>query len=373
MDTKHRSRKTMSQIAAAKYLAGQALKYGGGPALAYMAGSGYKTVPGARYGLSGEGFRGGAAPLPSKSGGYKKRIQRKKQERKKCSKLKGFALKKKVCHIENQLKDLRRAEDASLGLMTYRNVINTSLRVGDNVQKVASYAINRSQDYESVLANLKYYDPSDPANLVTASGVTGAYQKEFLVKNINAKLEMRNNYQSDVCLTVYLCIPKSDSSISPDTAWTNGITTDAGNVLANTELNQYPTDYDVFRDLWTAKRVCYKKLSPGQSATATTNISDVTFDPALYAQHSADYQRRWKSQRWLVVVTGTISHDSVSPNDVGLSSAGVDILISSTWKVQYDAGVNISYVYLDTTYDTPGTGFVQSHQPVADNISYSFS
>lgn len=314
---------------------------------------------------------GGAAPLPTKPLDVVARRRRHYQKIKKCDKMKGTALKKEVCKLSNQIKELKNAESASLGKMTYRKMEVWNQTCANNVQSVSLYEISKPSNYETVLAQLKYYDPGTPGTLITASAATGTYQKNFLVKNIHAKLTFRNNYQSDADVTVYLCTPKSDSSISPKQAWTDGITTDAGNVSANTEINQYPTDYDVFRDLWNAKRAGHKVLSPGESFEVSHSIQDVEYDPALYDEHAALYQKRFKTAMWMVVLKGTLSHDTVINDELGLAQAGIDTHIHQTWTVQYDAGVNLSYVYLDSTLDSPTTGFVQSHQPIPDNVGYS--
>lgn len=307
--------------------------------------------------------KGGAAPLPSKIYKRQKRRRPKTKSNKKLS--------KEVSRIKKQVSDLKHSENASLGNMTYRQLQVWNQTCANNVQSISLYEISKPSNYETVLAQLKYYDPSVPGTLITASAATGTYQKNFLVKSIFSKLTFRNNYQSDADVTVYLCTPKSDSSISPSQAWTDGITTDAGNVTANTEINQYPTDYDVFRDLWTAKRAAHKILSPGQSFDVSHSISNVDYDPALYDEHSAQYQKRFKTAMWMVVLRGTLSHDTAVDDQLGLAQAGIDTYVQNTWNVQYDAGVNLSYVYLDTTLDTPTNGFVQSHQPIPDNVGYS--
>lgn len=325
-----------------------------------------------RSGLSGEGFRGGAAPIHTKSANFKQKQRSRRAKAKKCRNMKGMALKKEVCKLSNQIKELKNSESASLGAMIYRTQWPHRIVSTTNTQGVYRTNINRTSDYEGALALLKYYDPATPGTLITADASTGSYQKNFLIKNLYSKLELRNNYQTDVELTVYLCRVKADSSISPSTAWGDGIATDAGNVTAVTELGQYPNDYDVFRDLWSCKRVVHKVLSPGESTLATHSVDDVEYNPALVDEHSAVYQQRFKSSEWLVVVKGCVSHDTTL-DEQGLSAAGVDMIHHRTWQISYDAGVNLSYVMTSINMDTPTNGFVQSHQPTPDNIAYSQS
>lgn len=368
MQVGSRSRQNMNPMVQAivKQLAGQA----GKATYAYLKGDGKIRPPPSAAQQRSRQAKGGAAPLPSRSVDAPARRRKKWQKAKKCRNMKGMALKKEVCKLSNQIKELKNSESASLGKMTYRTQFPFRLLAPDNLQAVTRSGINTTADYEDALSRLKYYDPATPGTLITAAAATGTYQKNFLVKSIYSKLELRNNYQSDAEVTVYLARVKADSSISSTTAWGDGITTDAGSVTATSELGQFPTDYDVFNDLWSCKRVVHKVLSPGESTVATHAISDVEYNPALVDEHTATYQQRFRCAEWLIVVKGCLSHDNAA-NEQGYSAAGIDMNHHRTWVVSYDAGVNLSYIENNINLDTPTNGFVQSHQPIADNQAYS--
>lgn len=304
--------------------------------------------------------KGGAAPLKSKKVRVSKRPVRVKSNVK---------LSKDVKLLKKQLYELR-ACDETIGKFTSRRNISASLLSANNLQNSAIAVNSRISDYESILTNLKYYNPSAPATLVTADGTTGTYQKNFLFKSVYSKLLMRNNYQTDAHVMVYLCEPKADTDQSPAQAWTDGIANDPGNVTASTAYNSYPSDYETFRDFWKAKRVCSKILSPGQTAEATHSIKNVCYDPSFSDSHNLEYQKGLKSFVWLIVVKGTLSHDT-SAGEVGIQAAGIDYMQQDTYTVHYDAGVSLTYVDVNNTLGTPTNGFVQSHQPISDNISYS--
>lgn len=379
MDTKHagwyarkltsREKALVGAFKGAKYLASKS-NYWAPPVAAYAASNLKMSGGPMKSGLGGQGFRGSAAPIPSKPADSYQRKKKRFQKARKCRNMKGMKLKKEVCKLSNQIKELKNSESASLGKMTYRVMTPKRLLAATNTQGVTTMVINRTSDYEDALSRLKYYDPATPGTLITAAAATGTYQKNFLLKSIYAKLELRNNYQSDCEVTVYLCRVKADSSINPSAAWGDGITTDAGSIAASSELAQYPTDYDVFNDLWSCKRVVHKILSPGESTTASHSLQDIEYNPALVDEHSANYQQRFKCAEWLIVVRGCLSHDTAQ-DEQGLSQSGVDIIHHKTWKVSYDAGVNLSYIETNVALDTPTNGFVQSHQPIADNQAYS--
>lgn len=324
-------------------------------------------------GLSGEGYRsgGGAKPLKGKSYATSRLRKARRRERKKCTNLKGYALKKKVCQLERRVKDLQHSESSSLGKITYRKFQTNTIRAGNNAQAVARAEVNNLSNMEAVLAQLLYYNPSAPATLVTADGTSGTYQKEFLFKTVYAKYLLRNNYQTDAEVTVYLIKPKQDTSINASLSWSNAIADDAGNSSAVTDYGIYPNEFDTFRDNWTAKRVLTKSLAPGQSCEVSHTENDIFYDPAFTDSHSLAYQKGFKMFGFLTIVKGVLSHDTTVSTEQGTAEAGVDTLLQSNYVVHYDAGVNLSYVYQDTTLDTPTNGFVQSHQPIPDNIAYS--
>lgn len=318
------------------------------------------------YGLSGEGYKGGAAPIKGKS--YRKRGRRKPRYTKSNTKLT-----KEVASLRKQVVDLKHSENASLGKLTYRKYRAQTMKCNANEQASSRFEVNRTTEMEGVLAQLLYYNPSAPATLVTADGTSGTYQKQFLFKSVYSKLLLRNNYQVDVEVIVYLAKPKVDTSINSSTALTNAIADDAGNVTASTQFGVFPNDFDTFRDLWTLKRVASKDLCPGQSTEVSHSEKDIFYDPALTDSHSLAYQKGFKNFGWFVLIRGTVGHDTAVLGEEGTMQCGVDIMQQDNFVVEYDAGVNLSYIYVDNTLDTPTNGFVQSQKPVADNLAYSLA
>jgi len=305
--------------------------------------------------------KGNAKPLKGKR-------QRKKPKRTHCKGVRGKAG-KEIHQIKKAIKELKYSENASLGKLTYRKHDVYRALSTQNSQQVFIANGSTLTLMESALANLKFFNPSNPGTLITANGATGTYQRKYLFKSMTSKMVLRNNYQTDCSFKVYLCTPKDDTNQSPSDAWTAGIA-DNGNIAAISTLNQYPSDTDIFKDLWHTKVKGSYDLSPGQSVSISHSVGNVEYDPATADTHSLEYQKDFKNFVWMVVLTGTLSHDS-SLDEQGISPAGLDIERKNTYVVSYDAGVNISFIYLDQSLDTPTNGFVQSHQPVPDNVSYS--
>lgn len=280
---------------------------------------------------------------------------------------------KTMRRIKSDIKSLKQSEHASLGQLTQRNLYSARLLCINNAQNIltASNPLTAT-GIENVLANMKFFDPANPSVLVTGSGAVGTYQRNVLLKTVSSKMLLRNNYQTDVDVKVYLAKVKDDTNLTVTTAWTNSVT-DGSNLTAATQLGQYPTDYNQVKDLYSLSVLCKASLSPGQSITCSHSEKDIEYDSATVDSHNLEYQREYKSFQFLVVITGALGHDT-SINQQAHLQAGVDIEVKDTFVVKYNAGVNISYTHVVNNMDTAFTNAgVQSHQPIPDNIGYSIA
>lgn len=306
---------------------------------------------------------GGAAPIRQ---GW--RTQGRKPKRKTCKGIKG-KVGKELCKLENQVKELKYSEKASLGTMRYRKIRSDAVVAAANQQNYGTRNGNDLSIMQDILSNLKYYDPSTPGTLLTADFETGTYDRNIRFKSITQSLELTNNYQSRCHVKVYLCRPKRDTSIAPVTAWSHGINDNAVTGISLTDLNQQPTDYGTFRDLWSAKVVLEVGLNPGQSARASHTENNIDYSPALADVHADTYQVKLKPFSWMIIVNGHLGHDTTL-DEQGILPAGVDYLNKRTAVVQYDAGVNLEYLVLAEELAAFTNAGVESQQPVADNKGY---
>lgn len=274
----------------------------------------------------------------------------------------------KIQKCQRQIKSLNQKTDAALGTMTYRKIESQGSVCGPNLQQGFSADIIRKTELEAVLAQLKFFDPSNPATLIVGNGTSGTYSRDYLFKSITQKLSLRNNYISDVKVKVYYCTNREDTDLTPLQAWTAGLP-DGSNMTQITQLLNYPNDHALFRDLWKTKVVFDSTLSPGQSAKLTNTVKDIHYNPAIFDSQIEEYQTDIKSGGYLVVYSGTSGHDA-SVN-AGLLPAGLDAIAENTYVVEYQAGTNIKYVHSVNSLPTM-TDPKQSHQPMADNQEFSF-
>ncbi len=305
------------------------------------------------------------------AGSLRQGRRRRYPARGKCRTLGRRKLNKKVCRNAHAIKRLTYSENASLGTFTHRKIedFGTITAAATGAQGVSAVYGHVMDDFNESVAYLQYYDPATPGTLVTADGKTGTFDRRFLFKSVYCSLVIRNNYQTDCHIKVYLITPKGASSIAPLTAWGNGITANPDSTItATTTIGQYPNDYSDFKDVWTAKLHCKAALSAGQTMTCSHGFRNVEYDPTAYASHSASFQQKYKNFGFIIIVTGTIAHTATT---TGFAAAGVDAIMRTTRVITYDAGANISFHRMDNSLGDQTTASVQSTKPVADNIPYS--
>ena len=192
------------------------------------------------------------------------------------------------------------------------------------------------------------------------------------MKSAYLKLTLKNNYQIPCEVDMYMVTPKHDTSSNPLADWQTGIDDNPNTTItAPTQIGQFPTDFDTFTKLWSIKKVFTKTLSPGQSCMVTNTVKDITIDPAYLDANAEAYQRSLKSYAYMYVVRGVLGHEQdAGTSNVGLTQAGVDWHIKSIYKVNYDAGIRLNDVRIDTQLDATIAPFVTS-QKDTDNQIYS--
>jgi hypothetical protein len=238
--------------------------------------------------------------------------------RKKKTKAKGYArtsrrkykrTTSKVARNAKSIKKLQAHDRQSLGDMTYRDLNAVSLTSLVNQQNVYNVYPNATATLETVLGQCKFYNPSVPGTLTTASLATGTYQRNTRFENIHNKCNIRNNYQSTCEVRVYLCTTKDDTSVTPAGAWQNGLP-DGSNLSTLQDLGGYPTDYELATDLWKMKLAKRCVLAPGQSTTVSHSTGSFEYSSSTVDDHALSYQKEYKCFSWMIVINGVVGHDT---------------------------------------------------------------
>jgi len=259
-------------------------------------------------------------------------------------KVRGNTLNKKV-------KDLTRMVNADNATHTHR-VSNTNRAICGAASTVGYLQMDAFTParIESAISNLRYYDPANPATLVTASGILGTFQRKFGIHQMYSKVVVRNNYRVPAKVTIYCLRPKVDTSITPQIAFTNGMA-DQGNPTTNRTMLHY-TDSDQFRELWTIEKSKSFELTPGHERSMTVSQSAFEYDPALGDVHALTYRRGTHTKVFVVRIEGVLCHDASVSTEQGKAPAAVDVSVESKFVIKYDAGTNLNDISVSDGYDS---------------------
>lgn len=311
-------------------------------------------------------------PAPPSKGKSSKPARRKPKKK--------VRVKTEIKKIKKSLTSLRKADDATLGMLIYRKRRYKLQESTPGAQDVVLHDAVNANTMATVLGQLLYFDPNDPQNLIQP-GLTGAYSANLNFPYASSKCIIRNNGKLDAHVQCYVCFPRVDTNSDPIADWRTGASNDAGNVSAiatslgvsvEKVINQKPSDFETFRRFWSTKKLCDQDLAPGRSVSVQHSIKDIQYDQAFDDENEFKYQRGLKSFTFMTIVNGTLCINT--DDDVGQGGAQVSTETSSTFKVRYPAGVNTDYVYLDTGATAFGVDEPkQAHQPQAGMMALSFT
>lgn len=280
-------------------------------------------------------------------------------------------VKRDVAKLKNAVKELRHSENASLGKLTWRQGLTYNLLAPTNTQAHTTYGSINAGTIETAGSVLQYYNPSNPEDLVTAPLADGTYSRKILVKSATSKVQLRNNYRTDANVTVYLCKIRDDTNQTPSDCF-NNVTDNSISGDAQT-IGMYPSDSELMKQLWHTKKMFSGTLEPGKTVDLSHTVGPYEYDPATVDTHNQAYQREYKAFAFLVILKGSVCHDSAASTNIGYNQAGLDIYEQRILKIEYDAGINIERVFNANVFQTPTESFVQSNQPVPANTNYKVS
>lgn len=273
--------------------------------------------------------------------------------------------------LKKEVKQIKRQLNADSARHVYKSLTGTSYSCAVNQCVYGQNDIVSGTLLETFMANLRYYDPSTPGTLITASGATGTFQREVHFKNVHSTLEIRNNYQIPCKVKVYLLKPKGDTAITPTTYYNNSITDQLIGGGSTTTKGVFPTDLRAFMAQWSVQCVKDVILDAGATIYARHNTGQFRYDPSLFDSHSLDYQSKFKSCSWFIRIEGVFGHDTAAAERTTLAGQ-VDINMLTRAEIIYDAGTVLDDLYVNNAHSASFTnGGVVSNKPIADNQALS--
>lgn len=240
-------------------------------------------------------------------------------------------------------------------------------------------SINKCDVLELAMNQLRYYDPSDPANLTLSNPSTGTYTRIINVDSVSSKLTLRNNYIVPAKIKVYLCTVRKDTNSDPVSWYANGIadeaflnTATAGvpDATSGTDPLLYLTDIRQVTEMWNVKLLKSTILQAGHQCSVSHSVGGIRYDPALYDVHSLAFLKSNKAFCFVVRVEGVIGHTETL--QMATSAAAVDVFWDTKYVFRYEGGSSVRDISTDDNQSATITGslFI-GNDAVADNQTFS--
>lgn len=273
--------------------------------------------------------------------------------------------------LKTRVARIEKAIAKQIAKHTYRIAAAGTSRIAAVNQSVTvSTGYGNITDLQGSMANLRFFD-SNTGGFDTYNPSAETAAQKFQSK-IFQKIEIRNNYEIPVKVTLMCCKVKEDTTIAPVTAFQQGLV-DQDNI-SNTSPVVYPTDSDQFKRLWKVLGTNKKTLMPGKTMTMSWSTPKFTWDPSFFDSHALSFQTICHSMLWLIRLEGIVAHDSAVATEQGLTLGGVDFIQKGIFTHWYDAGADLNDFSADVSgLDTFTNGPLVSNKPISDNQNYSIT
>lgn len=306
-------------------------------------------------------------PYPSrKTGAYVKKGRKRKtyayrpRARRPNSRKKFFTkLKRRRGTLTKKVRKLARRVEAGMGTYIYKERDSGRLNTSVNGVNNQSYTGTSISTLEAAIDALPVFNPALPGTFTTVDFTSGTQQKEVEFASTYTCFRVKNNYDAPVTVYMYCIYPKSDTSITGQSAYTQGLN-DVGITSAQTTTSLLvPSDSPQFRDLWKVKTVKKVKLGPGQMAMVSNTSGSFQYDPSFVDSHALSFQSKYRCHQYYLRVEGELAHDS-SASEFGRVAGGVDYELYRKYVVKYDAGADITNIEVVDGNDSFTNGGVVS-------------
>ncbi len=276
------------------------------------------------------------------------------------------SLAKKVKRLSRAVKKVKDLAEQGTGELLYRERFTYQLQlIATNEANYNSFNLCAIQAIERSLGAVKFYDPAAPATLVTTNVNTGTFQREYLFHN-SYQMVIRNNFVVPVKLRMYIVVPKTQTSLTPEAAITAGYN-DKGTGLLSSAL-MYFSDSDIFTQTWriVKSKICI--LQGGSQINWSYHHPVFKYDPTVEDTFNENFYPQYGGASLLARIEGVIGHDNVTPTLVGSMAVAIDVQTTSVFRILYDAGVNLKNIVVnDSSATIAYNGATITQKPQAIN------
>jgi len=178
-------------------------------------------------------------------------------------------------------------------------------------------------------------------NPLTPTGTALAVQQKFACQ-ISTFIRFLNNYATPMWIDIYTLVPKTNTAITPSTAYQEGLKDQqlvsepidiAGVLTYPSWSKQLSTLYKTVKHT----RVC---LSPGESTTCSFK-KKFQYDQSYYDTHPFPMMDQYGSHVYAIRIQGTVGHglaDGAAQTRTGSSECKIDTELTSHVKIIYPGG-----------------------------------
>lgn len=280
---------------------------------------------------------------------YRKRKRTvRRYSKKKKYKTKRKTTTKKLQRMSKKLTKLSIKANAGIGSHTHRIATQADVLSADNTATYTYFSLNTPGILETHIALFRYYDSNTNTVVTRNISSLGNSQKIRCVGSYH-KLTVRGNFQSAGIFTVYHWQCKDDTNSTLENLRTAGLT-DVGNPTASSP-EVYPTDSPYLTSQFRIVKKYSFRLEPGMEKTMYFKTGGFFYNPGLNDTQADGFVPAYHSGSIMIRHHGVTCH-STAAGQHGLMKSNYDYQLVSTYKYEYEAGMRIKTITLETDRDT---------------------
>lgn len=284
----------------------------------------------------------------ARKGTFKRRGYKGPKRYKKSFRKKSVPVKRKVAKMSKQLRRLESIDRATLGVLVYRQRATDVCSVTyTGIRDIKQRALFSSTKVATLLARLRYWNPTTGAFSTSAYSTQTAYVKPFRISGAMF-CHIRNNGVSDAFVEVYRCTCKSDTTSGPESLYDSDVI--ALNQLAIPPNNGANMMFNIgdgrlLREQYRVKKIVSKHLKIGGSINVKSVIKP--FELSTQVNAASVYSPRWRTEFLMVVGQGVIGYSTGSTSNINHAPFQLSMQWYETARIMYDAGASIKYIEVD--------------------------
>ncbi len=291
---------------------------------------------------------------------------RKRTTKRRYARARRTSVKKKLSRLNKRVSKVSRLLNAVTCVKNYRERVTTPLNIAAiNEGVFAQNSFGAVNAIERAITKLEFFDPSSPSVPIEANGNSGLYQRAFAFSS-KYYFTAKNSYMVPVYCTLWLCLPRMQTSLGPADTWERGLDDLS---ISTTDILIKPQDSAIFKNTWRVIKT-KRALLPAGARMTMSYSARFTYDPTVQDVFGKIFYPQYDGSCILIRIEGDIAHLSTNQNFIGTGLGAIDMVKDIYHTVTYDGGFNANLVEVFNGGDvmaTPVTGV----KPFTDNLAFN--